>query len=126
MLSVHRTTAENLIDDYEEQRKEFMGSTTFNDFMGMFPASAVSNELSAKKNYLKVKLQRGWGTRTLHDLDMLTQQFVNDADFHDRLHLSHVIEGCLEVYLYISHFVEPPAGLQQARLPEEISCVIYQ
>ena len=78
-----RTTTEKLISEYEEEKDEFMRSTTLAEFKKMLPAS-----LTVVDRHITMKIQNYWGERTLKDLQMLTQMLIGPGDHLQLLKVS--------------------------------------
>ena len=90
----YSTTTKQLVDEYEQQRKHFMASTTVTQFKQLFPATATSSKLLVGKVPIKLKLKNDWGSDTLDDLIKLVINFgVSGKAFH----LSKVEDGCIAV-----------------------------
>ena len=83
-----------LVVKYDKQRKDFMASTTVNQFKELFPASATPSKLSTGKIILQLKLCNQWGYSTLSDLNNLVIQFGDPGNY---LHLSKAYDGCIAV-----------------------------
>ena len=92
-LSCSATTRQ-LVDEYEQQRKHFMASTTVNQFKQLFPATAPSSKLLVGKVHITIKLENDWGSDTLDHLTKLVNKFGVSSNY---LHLSKVEDGCIAV-----------------------------
>ena len=88
------TITTELVHTYEQQRQEFMSSTSLSQFKQLFPASATNYRLSNGKVPIKLKLSNVWDKHTIADLEKLVK-ILGILGSH--LHLSKVELGCIEV-----------------------------
>ena len=88
-------SAKKLVDQYEEQRQDFMSSVTVNQFRKMFLTSAPDAMLSAEMVPVKLKLDNDWDEETLDDLIKLASRLFKVPG--NLLHFSKVEEGCIAV-----------------------------
>ena len=92
VASFSSATTKQLVDSYEQQRQNFMASTTVNQFKKIFPASATPLKIWSGKVPVKLKLDNKWGNDTIKDLTELIIKFGVPGS---HLHLSKVEDGCI-------------------------------